>query len=106
MALQAQRRRHDGLGAEVPDVRGALTCAMGTAMDGLIAALANSGNLAVIVLVIANGGLLWLVRTLMSAQRDQAREWTEVEKLNAAADLKLAEALVTLRAEIMRCTRL
>lgn len=79
---------------------------MGTAMDGLIAELANSGNLAVIVLVIANGGLLWLVRTLMSAQRDQAREWTEVEKLNAAADLKLAEALVTLRAEIMRCARL
>jgi len=79
---------------------------MGTAMDGLIAALANSGNLAVIVLVIANGGLLWLVRTLMSAQRDQAREWTEGEKLNAASDLKLAEALVTLRAEIMRCTRL
>ncbi len=75
-------------------------------MDSLIAALANSGNLAVIVLTVANGGLLWLSRYLLTALREQASAWAAAEKTNAEADLKLAEALTALRMEIARCSRL
>ena len=75
-------------------------------MEQIIKALVDSGNLAVLVLFVANGGLLWLVRYLLSAQKEQAKDWAEAEKENASADLKLAEALTMLRSEIMRCTRL
>ncbi len=78
---------------------------MGVTMDSLIAALANSGNQAVIALVVANGGLLWLLRYLLTALREQAAAWAAVEKGNAEADLKLAEALTALRMEIARCGR-
>ena len=67
-------------------------------MEALIQALANSGNVAVIVLVIANGGLLWLVRHQMTERREESKSRLE-------ADVKLAEALTMLRAEIARIAR-
>lgn len=71
-------------------------------MDKLIETLAASQNLAVIVLVIANGGLLWLVRYLLQVARENSKE-------QSAADQKLAEALVLLRATVestlTRCGR-
>lgn len=74
-------------------------------MEALIQALAGSGNLAVIVLTLANGGLLWLVRYLLIVAREQAAAQAAAEKEQAVADLRLAEALVLLRAEIARCAR-
>lgn len=66
-------------------------------MDSLIKVLADSGNLAVVVLTVANLGLLWLVKSLMTDAREQAREAT-------AMYLKVAEALAVLRTEVQRCT--
>lgn len=74
-------------------------------MDALIATLASSGNLAVIVLVMANGGLLWLVRYLLSAAKDNAAAWAQAERENAASDVRLAEALTLLRVEIANIAR-
>lgn len=66
-------------------------------MDSLIKVLADSGNLAVVVLTVANLGLLWLVKSLLTDAREQAREAT-------AMYLKVAEALAVLRTEVQRCT--
>lgn len=65
-------------------------------MDSLIKVLADSGNLAVVVLTVANLGLLRLVKSMMTDARDAAKEAT-------AMYLKVAEALAVLRAEIQRC---
>mgnify|MGYP001338006276 CR=1 FL=1 len=46
-------------------------------MDGLITVIANSGNLAVIVLVIANGGLMYMLSKGFDAWRSELKELTQ-----------------------------
>ena len=65
-------------------------------MDSLIKALADSGNLAVVVLTLCNLGLLWLVKHLLTTARERDRE-------QAAMYLKVAETLAVLSTEIRRC---
>lgn len=73
-------------------------------MESLVKVLADSGNLAVIVLMIANAGLLWMCRYLLQSLRDQSASWSAAEKANAETDLKLAEALTALKTVVERCT--
>lgn len=47
-------------------------------MDGgLIAAVVNSGNLAVIVLVIANCGLMYMLKQVFDAWKTELKELTQ-----------------------------
>jgi hypothetical protein len=74
-------------------------------MDPLISSIANSGNLAVIVLVLSNAGLLWLLRYLLTTIKELQAERATADKANSEADMKIAEALVMLRMELTRGQR-
>jgi len=74
-------------------------------MDSLTTAVAQSGNLAVIVAAMAYISLLGLVVYLLRdrTERDKARE--AMDKENAAATARLAESLTLLRVTIERVSK-
>lgn len=74
-------------------------------METLINSIAASGNLAVIVLVLGNFGLLWLLRYLLTTIKEMHAERALADKANSEADLKIAEALMMLRVELTRGPR-
>lgn len=62
-------------------------------LDALISAIANHGNIAVLVLMVANTWLIWMIKHGIDLWREQTRE-------HSAALKSLSDALVELRITI------
>lgn len=69
-------------------------------MDSLTAAIAQSGNLAVIVAAMAYVSLLGLVVFLLRERGESLKAQQEIAREAIAADMKMVEALTLLRVTI------